>query len=187
MIDNFDKIIPIVLKAEVGPQFNCNDAETKAGLCSTKAQRRKTGWNKEAGDTGGATKFGIASNSHPKLNINSITLAQAYQLYRKEYYAPCKCDQMDYSMALVVLDAAVNCGTSRSIKFIQQALSLPVDGKIGPRTLAAVKARDQKELANKLLDIRAAFHTGLTKKRPSTRRFLSGWLTRVEHLRTLIV
>ena len=185
-MENFNKMLSLVLLSEVGPNFDCEDTETKAGLCSTPRQKRKTGYNKVRGDKGGATKFGIASASHPHVNVSKMTYDEACQIYHKDYFIPVKCDEMTYELGLVVFDCAVNSGIGKAVKTLQRVLHLPEDGKMGPHTLAKLKEADQKQLASDFLDTREQFYRAVVKNKPSQKRFIKGWLARVNFLRQQI-
>jgi lysozyme family protein len=106
-------------------------------------------------DPGGLTKWGISLRANPELTpagIRKLTKAQAKEIYRAKYWLPSKAKDMPLVMRLPLFDAAVNHGVLGSAKLLQKALntqgfSLEVDGKIGPKTLAAVKKANSVELA----------------------------------------
>jgi lysozyme family protein len=72
-------------------------------------------------DTGGLTRFGISSRSHPGLDISSLTHEQAVEIYKREYWDRCRCGDFAWPMNLIVFDAAVNQGT-------EFAMTLPLAG-----------------------------------------------------------
>ena len=67
----------------------------------------------------------------------------------------------------------------RSSRFLQQAVGVADDGKIGPGTMAAVAAKDPKELVEAFCDKRPAFLEGL----PTFATFGKGWTRRVAEVR----
>lgn len=93
-------------------------------------------------DPGGETKFGIAKRSHPDVDIANLTHDQAADIYRREYWTLCRCDELPPALALMVFDTAVNQGVAFASKTLQRALKVTADGHIGPQTLVAVKAAD---------------------------------------------
>lgn len=178
---SFETSFNTTMTFEVGPWFNPADSETQAGLCGTSAQRRKTGYVNIDGDGGKETKFGISSAAHPTIDIKSLTLAHAMDIYRADYWLPISGDKLPDKLGLLVFDAAVNHGVVQSIKFLQQAAGVRVDGALGPITLS--KATD--DLAPRLLSIREQFFREIVTRKPSQQKFLAGWLNRVNSLRKL--
>ena len=75
---------------EVGPFFDPNDPETIAGLCGTASQKRKVGYVNDPRDSGGETKFGVAKNANPNVNIAKLTLDEAKKIYKSRYWIPRK-------------------------------------------------------------------------------------------------
>jgi lysozyme family protein len=53
-------------------------------------------------------------------------------------------------------------------------------------TLAAVKAHDPTSLALSLCDARMAFYRGVIRRRPASKKYLHGWINRVNALRAEI-
>jgi lysozyme family protein len=89
-------------------------------------------------DPGGLTRWGISQNNHPDINISNLTLEDATEIYRNEYWKNCKCDEMPPMLAFVVFDMAVNQGVGVAIRDLQKLLSVKVDGIIGPETIGAI-------------------------------------------------
>lgn len=105
-------------------------------------------------DPGGPTKYGISKRAHPTVNIPELTLEGAKAIYLHEYWHRCACDDMDPALALIVFDAAVNNGPNHAIKWLQTALGVAADGKIGPVTRAAM----MKATGDKAFNVLAAAH-----------------------------
>lgn len=182
---SFDIAFSHTMKFEVGPHFDQYDPETIAGLCSTPSQKRKTGYVNDPQDSGGETKFGIAKSAHPNLNIRGLGLAGAKMIYVTKYWGPSKCSEYSTNVGILVFDAAVNHGVSRSIVFLQRALGLIEDGIVGPATLAKAKAIDEKLLCEKYLNVRQKFFDDIVKNKPSQAKFINGWTSRVNELRKI--
>lgn len=131
-------------------------------------------------DPGGETNFGISKRAYPDVDIKALTRDGAAAIYRRDYWARCRCDEMPYGVALCVFDAAVNSGRSRAAKWLQSALgTVDVDGKIGPKTLAAVAAADERTLVEGMIDERLRFLRGLS----TWQTFGRGWTRRVDETR----
>lgn len=116
----FEKAIDVILRCEGG---ECNDPA----------------------DPGGHTKFGISARAYPDLDIGKLTISQASQIYRTDYWAPNDCDELPYWAALCVFDSAVNMGRGSAVKFLQQVAKVSLDGKIGPITKRVIKHMEPEE------------------------------------------
>lgn len=121
------------------------------------------------------TKYGIAANSYPSLDIKNITLDQAKGIYKRDYWDKVKGDQLSADLSFHVFDMAVNSGVSRGIKLLQKTVGTTQDGLIGPATLLAASKLNPSDAvliynANRLL-----FYTSLD----TFKTFGKGWTNRV--------
>lgn len=184
--EEFDKAFHFTMKQEIGPWYDPNDPEVITGLCETKSQKKKTGYVNHVSDTGGETKFGIAKNSNPQVNIKKMTLHEAKVIYFKNYWLTAKCDKLQSPLAEVHFDAAVNHGVGRAAKMLQEALGVEVDGIIGPNTLKVINDNNPFDLARKQNKIRKQFFKAIVERKPSQQVFLEGWLARIEKVEQFI-
>ena len=111
------------------------------------------GYSDEAEDpgnwTGGAvgcgsllgTNWGISASAYPHVDIKSLTLDQAKQIYVRDYWKPVDADVLPGALALLVFDTAVNNGVRRAREWLQAALGVATDGVLGAETVAALKAQ----------------------------------------------
>ena len=120
-----------------------------------------TTYENDPDDKGGATKFGIDQRSHPSVNIRELTADEATQIYWDEYWQKLHCDQYPIPMDWVWFNACVNCGVGRAQKLVRQAGANP----------------------RKFLDAQDDFYKNLAEARPSSRKYLKGWLARTADLR----
>jgi len=72
-----------------------------------------TGGQVGAGELKG-TKFGISAKAYPSLDIYNLTIEQAKEIYRKDYWTPMQLEGRPYGPALCLFDCAVNQGVSRA-------------------------------------------------------------------------
>lgn len=121
------------------------------------------------------TKYGIASNSYPSLDIKNLTLAQAKQIYKRDYWDKVKGDQLPPELSFHVFDMAVNGGISRGIKLLQKTVGTTEDGLIGPATLAAVNRMNVADAVLIYNANRLQFYTSLG----TFVTFGKGWTNRV--------
>lgn len=135
-------------------------------------------------DPGGATKFGIDQRSHPNENIRNLTRDRAAEIYWDEYWTRSKAHLMPLGVGEVVGNIAVNAGLGRASKWLQADVGVTVDGKIGDKTIAAVKAHNPNMLANQLLQQTEAHYRSIAKGKLA--KFLNGWLNRNGDLKRFI-
>lgn len=132
------------------------------------------GYVNDLDDPGGETKFGISKSSYPEIDIKNLTVAQAKEIYRRDYWDACKCDLLPKPMNLLVFDAAVNQGVDAAIKLLQKALGIAQDGRLGQATLAAA--------SNRRAELPALYLAERSMRYMGTRHFDKygrGWLKRL--------
>lgn len=92
------------------------------------------------------TKYGIAANTYPHLDIESLTLEDAKGIYWLDWWLKIGADQLPAAGAFQVWQFAVNAGMGTARRGLQFAVGVAQDGKVGPITLAAVKAAPLNDL-----------------------------------------
>lgn len=144
--------------------------------------RWEGGYSNHENDPGGETSFGIAKRSHPDVDIANLTEEGAKKIYREDYWNKIHGDDLPPAIALAVMDYAVNSGTRRAARTLQQVIGAGIDGDIGPKTLkkmnAAVDKRGGKKIAQDIVMERAIFLSSLVKNKPTMLVFLTGWMKR---------
>lgn len=151
-----------------------------------------TGYVNDPDDRGGATNYGItqgtydawrASQGLESISVKRLTRWEVAKIYEARYWVDGQCDRIlergREKLALAHMDACVNHGLTPAAKMLQAALRVVVDGVIGPKTLAAVAEADELRVIGRYLIRRAAFYRTLAERRPTSRKFLYGWLARL--------
>lgn len=133
------------------------------------------GYVNDPADPGGETRWGISKRAYPAEDIGRLSRERAIELYRRDYWAPIRGDELPSVIAFQVLDAAVNHGTRTAIRWLQRAAGANDDGVIGPITLLAVQKTSQIELLSRFNAERLKFYASL----PTWGRFGRGWVKRV--------
>lgn len=137
------------------------------------------GYSDHPSDPGGKTMYGIteavARQAGYKGDMRELPMDLAKQIYRAQYWAPVRAEELPAGLRYVMFDAAVNSGPGQAIKWLQQAVGVPADGVFGPRTMAAVNAQGADGLRMKLLSQRLRFMADL-KTWPA---FGRGWARRI--------
>lgn len=180
--DAFEKAVDHAMLYEVG-KFWTLTPEVEAGLIETKAQRRAVGYVDDPLDAGGETKFGVAKNANPDLDITNLTWSDAKAVYFDRYWVPGACEFLPYMVAILHFDGCVNHGIVRAKKFLQEAVGTDVDGIIGRATLRAVNDEDPFVICERICDLREQFYKDIVARKPNQVRFLKGWLTRISDMR----
>ena len=121
------------------------------------------------------TKYGIAANSYPTLDIKNLSIDEAAEIYKQDYLKPIRADKLSSATAFQLFDFAINSGVSRAIKTLQKSIGVTVDGAFGPKTLRRVKNFNDVDLAITLLAERLDFMTRLR----SWSDFGKGWSRRI--------
>jgi lysozyme family protein len=133
------------------------------------------GYVNDPRDPGGETKFGISKRAYPQLDIKNLTRAQAIEVYRRDYWARMRGDDLPPGVAFQVFDSAVNHGIGQAIRWLQRAAGVADDGVVGPVTIAAVKRLDPADVVLAFNAERLEFYTKLS----TWQAFGAGWARRV--------
>jgi len=160
--------------------------DVMAGRISTDAQKKAVGYTNDPNDPGGETKFGIAKNSHAQLNIAALTWVDAKNIYYNEYWVGASCDKMSPRVAILHFDGCINNGVSTASKFLQRAINVSDDGKIGPITLGVLNKLDPILVCNKICDYRTQYYKDIVNARPSSSIYLNGWVRRINEMRAFV-
>ena len=154
--------------------------------------RFEGGYVNDPDDPGGATNKGITHKTYdawrkskglPQKDVRGISDADVDAIYHERYWVAGKCDALPWPASGAHFDACVNHGLRNAAKLLQRAARVADDGKIGPMTLGAVRAAQPDELVNRMLWARLAFYEAIARRRTASRKFLLGWLSRVNYLR----
>ena len=147
------------------------------------------GYTNDKYDKGGKTKYGIteedARDFGYKGDMQDLTKDFAKNIYLKKYYLGNKLDKVvNDKMALSVCDFIVN-GGAWGAKKAQAALNelgfdLRVDGILGKKSLAALNEVDENKFLEKYHDLQRRYYRVLAANKPSQKKFLTGWLNRVD-------
>lgn len=141
----------------------------------------------EEGDSGGRTKFGLDSASHPELDLDKLTAEDAALVYKREYWERAHCYELPWPLSQIQFDGAVNTGIGQQMKFLQRSVGVIADGAWGPNTSRAtgnkISEIGLKALCILICDQKEAFYKSLVEKKPHLGRFLKGWLNRLNDLR----
>jgi lysozyme family protein len=134
-------------------------------------------------DPGGMTNLGVTKATWEgwvgrevdEAEMRGLTPEKVEPLYKERYWDAVRGDELPAGISYLCFDFAVNAGAGRSIKTLQTAVGVPVDGGFGPITMAAVQAFDPVELIERFSQAKENFYRSLT----TFSTFGKGWLNRV--------
>lgn len=149
------------------------------------------GYVNDPRDPGGATNRGVTQRTYdgyrkrkalPARPVRQITSDEVGEIYRRSYWNAVRGDELPEGVDYVLFDGAVNSGPLQSIKWLQRALGVKVDGLMSEATVAAAEAfPDHDALIAAILDRRMAFLRALKP----WRAFGKGWTRRVDEVRRI--
>lgn len=135
-------------------------------------------------DPGGVTNLGVTKkvwedwigHEVDEKAMRALTPAIVAPMYEMKYWRTSYCEKLPRGLDLLVFSMAVNAGSGRSVKLLQEAIGVVADGVIGPRTMARINEANVETLIDKFSEARTAFYKGL-KTFPV---FGKGWLSRTD-------
>lgn len=156
--------------------------------CLSRVLKDEGGYTNEATDPGGPTNFGITILDYRHYvkadasaqDVKNMKLEEAKAIYKSKYWDAQRCSDLPSGVDYAVFDYGINSGIGRSQKVLQQLVGVPVDGVIGPQTIAAVSKQDPIKLINAICDERLKFLKGLS----IWPTYGKGWSRRVAGVRS---
>ena len=148
------------------------------------------GYVNDPHDHGGETNLGVTKKAWAEYlgraiadgEMRALTVATVQPFYKKMYWDKVHGDDLPAGLDYAVFDFAVNAGTGRAAKFLQQAVGVTADGAIGPGTMGAVAKADPKHALDQFTSAKEHFYKGLVDKNPDQQKFFKGWMNRVSHV-----
>jgi lysozyme family protein len=155
--------------------------------CLKKLLVHEGGFSNHSQDPGGMTNLGVTAkvwaewvghDVNEKI-MRNLTPSDVAPLYKRKYWDACRADDLVSGLDYVVFDYAVNSGVGRATKTLQACVGVPIDGGIGPVTLAAVKTQNPTDIIEKVCDKRLDFLKSLS----TFPTFGKGWERRVNEVK----
>ena len=134
-------------------------------------------------DPGGMTNLGVTKRAWEEYvghevdeaTMRGLTSEVVKPFYKSRYWDRIKGDDLPSGVDYAAYDLAVNSGTGRAAKYLQQIAGVTADGAIGPKSLEAIKSCDPAETVESLCGMRLDF----LQKLPTWDTFGKGWGKRV--------
>lgn len=155
--------------------------------------KHEGGFSNHPSDLGGATNKGVTLATFRAYvkpggtvaDLKAITDEQVQTVYYRHYWAAVNAQALPSGVDYALFDFAVNSGPARAAKYLQAILGVEQDGRVGPKTIAAAKAKDARAVINGLCDARLAFLKRITSGgKLLWNTFGKGWDRRVARVRS---
>ena len=154
------------------------------------------GFVNDPADLGGATNMGVTigawkscgydKDGDGDIDVDDLRLLTREDVVKRvlkpHYWDRWKADLItSQSVANILVDWVWASG-AHGIKIPQRLLGVSVDGIVGPKTLAAVNARNPRELFDMIKIARFDFIEDICRKRPANNKFKRGWMNRINDI-----
>lgn len=144
------------------------------------------GYSNHPADVGGKTYRGILQSEYDDYradkglaaqDVRRIGNSELWEIYYS-YWQASRAELMSPILGVTMFDTAVNFGRSGAVRFLQQALGVPVTGAFNSETLDALQRQNQEDVAKRLIENRIQYRYKRVRESPSQQVFLQGWLNR---------
>ena len=144
-----------------------------------KVLEHEGGYVNDPKDLGGETKYGITKRFYPDIDIKNLTIEQATEIYKKDYWDKNKVESLPQNLWHIYFDMCVNMGKRTAVKVLQRAANnkgrnIDVDGGLGPATIGALKGVE----LDRVRAFRVKYYVDLITARPEQEKFFLGWFRR---------
>lgn len=155
------------------------------------------GFANDSADRGGATNKGVTiatfeayckAKSLPRPNVERLkrmTDGEWLDILKTMFWDKWQADKIkSQKLANILVDWVWGSGVY-GIKIPQRILGVKQDGIVGDETLKALNTQDPDKLFQAIYEARKKYLNDITISRPANKRFLRGWLNRLEDIRRL--
>lgn len=184
-----ENIVPFILNWETGT--------TGIGLTNEQLfeKAKLKGFANDPDDLGGATMCGVTlatfaeycrRKGYPRptiVRLKAIKYKEWLEILKTMFWDKWKADQINNeSIALILVDWVWGSG-KYGITIPQKAIGVTADGIVGPKTIAAVNAKDPKQLFDLIRKERLAYIERICRSRPINLKYKRGWLNRLNDIK----
>lgn len=155
------------------------------------------GFVNDPADRGGATNKGVTiatfeayckAKSLPRPNVERLkrmTDGEWLDILKTMFWDKWQADKIkSQKLANILVDWVWGSGVY-GIKIPQRILGVKQDGIVGDETLKALNAQEPDKLFQVIYEARKKYLNDITISRPANKRFLKGWLNRLDDIRRL--
>lgn len=181
-MSSFDQAIPVIMAHEGTPtNFWVDDPDDPGG-------ETVWGWSMLTIQRLGLTPrdLGLNQDVFTPGCLKEVSKAVCEHLYFRFFWLRYNLGLVsDQTAATKMMDAAVNMGPARAVKFAQSACNrlghpTEVDGQLGKQTAASINTCDPAEFVRAYRDEMKAYYLSIIAKSPKLAKFQKNWLRRAE-------
>ncbi|AMW79744.1 secretion activator protein [Acinetobacter sp. TGL-Y2] len=121
------------------------------------------------------TKYGISAMTYPDLDIKNLSLVQAKNIYKRDWWDKINAESLHSAIIFQVWDFAINAGMGTAKRKLQLAVGVLDDGIIGNLTIKAINKAELNDILLKFNAERLKYYTSLS----TWPRYGKGWTLRV--------
>jgi lysozyme family protein len=155
--------------------------------CFAMVLKHEGGFVNHPKDPGGMTNLGVTRTNWElyldhdvtEADMRALTPEMVKPFYKKNYWDRIRGDELPSGVDYAAYDLAVNSGTSRAAKYLQQIAGVTVDGVIGPQSLKAIQKCDAEDVVDEVCNMRMDF----LKNLGTFETFGKGWTIRVNDVK----
>ena len=155
--------------------------------CFAMVLKHEGGFVNHPKDPGGMTNLGVTRTNWElyldhdvtEADMRALTPEMVKPFYKKNYWDRIRGDELPSGVDYAAYDLAVNSGTGRAAKYLQQIAGVTADGVIGPQSLKAIQKCDAEDVVDEICNMRMDFLKNLN----TFDTFGKGWTTRVNDVK----
>jgi lysozyme family protein len=164
----------------------------KVELLAPKILRWEGGFVNDPVDHGGATNKGVTLSTWTQVgydkngdgdidvdDIRLLTQQDATIVLKKFYWDRWKADGINNQSIADILVDWVWCSGKWGVVIPQRVLNVTADGIVGTVTLKALNSANQQKFFEAIVTERTKFIYNIISHNPSQKRFLNGWMNRL--------
>lgn len=185
-----NKLIRFILQAEAG----IPDSRMPASLPAAFEFARRSGWSHDPRDAGGATMCGLTLKTYTawcrsmgyqvpsEQDLRQVPFANWKAVFKNNFWDFCRASEISSpEIAYIIVDWVWGSGP-KVIRIIQKILHTKPDGVIGPKTLAAINARQPLGLWKLIYQERLCYIIAISPDGSKNSVFRRGWISRLDKL-----
>lgn len=184
-----DRFVPFILRWAAGVTRKPEESVKQLFV-----RARRSGWSDDPLDAGGATQCDVTLATYcaycrkkrlpipDKSRLRVIPYEHWIDILKSMYWDRWHADEIQSQRVAEILVDWVWASGSYGVTRPQKLLGVTADGIVGPKTIAAVNASDTDSLLAKIKHDRVKFCNEIVARHPSQKKWLSGWLNRINAL-----